>query len=100
MPEYPFESPTGQIVHRVYSMASVPSIGDTIDIDGVPHRRVASDFVVDGNPLSSRYPVESLTLSRAIPLSDAPKRGYRGRVIIESRDHEKRLCEKYGYVAD
>ena len=100
MPEYPFQLPDGQIIHRVYSMKDAPSIGTVIDIDGQPCKRIASDCIIDGDPLSKRYPHVSYTLPRSIDAKDAPQRDRRGHVICKDHAHEKMLAEKYGYAFD
>lgn len=98
MPEYPFRTPDGTITHRLYAMKDAPSIGDTVTIDGQPCVRVASDCLVNSDPVSKRYPVESVSLPRNIP--ECKRRSPRGRPIIENAAHHKRICEVYGLVKE
>lgn len=100
MPEYPFRTPAGEVIHRVFAMKDAPSIGDTVEINGQPCVRLASDCQVNGDPLSGRYPHESFSVSAA----EARKRGLkfspRGVPVFQNASQERGFASEYGYAFD
>lgn len=97
MPEYDFRAPDGSIRTAVFAMKDAPSIGSTVEIDGVPCVRLPSDSQLNTNPLSKRYPVESRVLPRNIP---GCKKSPRGLPIIQNREHERRIAGTYGFIRE
>lgn len=100
MPEYPFRKPDGSIVTRVMSMRDAPSIGDALTIDGEPCVRLASDFVVNGDPLSKRYPHESFQVSHEDAKAAGLKFSARGVPVFKNAGQERSFASRFGYAFD
>lgn len=100
MPEYPFRNPDGATVYRFFSMNEAPTIGDTVDIDGVPCVRLASDCVVNGDPLSGRYPHESYQISHADAKQAGLKFSDRGVPVFQNAKQERSFASRFGYAFD
>lgn len=101
MPEYPFRTPAGEIIHRVYAMKDAPSIGEPVNFEDYGRCvRLASDCQVNGDPLSGRYPHESFNISAA----EARKRGLkfspRGVPVFQNASQERGFASEYGYGFD
>lgn len=95
MPIYPFiDQATGQRVELSFPMGEAPSIGSTVVHEGRTLKRLCSDFVLNTDPLSSRWGFASRSLAKWHPdCKHAPD----GSPIIESKEHAAMLCEKHGY---
>jgi len=99
MPDYEFKAPDGTVKTKFFPISRAPALGSTVEIDGQPCVRIISpSIVVDGNPLSTRYPVVSRFLKKGHP--DCPQDPKTGRAIITSKNHEDYICKKYGYAKD
>lgn len=100
MPEYPFRKPDGTITHRAMPMSQAVPIGDTLTIDGEPCVRVASDCLINGDPLSGRYPHESPTISAKDARARGMKFSKRGVPIFENRNQERSYASERGLAFD
>ena len=95
MPEYDFRAPDGSIKTAVFSMKDAPSIGATVELDGVPCVRLPSNHQANTNLLKDRYPC----VSRALP-KWAPgfKHDSAGRPILQNSKSVDRFCKQNGYM--
>ncbi len=100
MPEYPFRAPDGSTVHAFYTMQDAPCIGDTVVIDGKPCVRLASDCVVNGDPLSGRYPHESFTISTVEAKRAGLKFSGRGVPVFQNKWQERDFAKQRGLEFD
>lgn len=89
MPEYDFEGPNGEHLIRYYAMGEAPSIGQTVEIDGVPCMRVLS-------PLQMRVTADRRFVSHSLPRNhpDAPNLDEKGRPYFTSKREVKEFCAK------
>jgi hypothetical protein len=99
MPLYLFEDvTTEERVRLAYTMADVPSCGDTIAMGDTEYRRLPeTDFQVDVGAIRWKYPYVSQSLPRNL---DGCKTNRQGKPIIESRRHEANVAAKHGYERD
>lgn len=94
MPEYPFRKPDGSTITAVYPMRDAPSIGSTVEINGEPCVRLASDFLVNGNSLQTQFPI----VDRSLPPIPECKQNGKGYNVIESAKQMDTICKKYDRV--
>lgn len=92
MPEYQFRRLSdGELVSRFYSMHDMPSIGDVVDIDGEPCKRIASKGIQlheDIKNVVHKYPYESHSIEPGWP---GTYTGPTGGQVIRSRQHEREI---------
>ena len=100
MPIYAFVTDNGKEVESFFNSSDVPSIGDTVEIDGAKCTRVAS-FVLDAagiNRKTHQYPYVSKALPRNLPgVGNYDKQG---RPVIRSQSHERNVAAEHGYVKE
>jgi len=102
---YVFRAEDGEEIELPFNMADVPSIGDTVDVDGKAFRRIFCGIIGKGTiAQKSKYPYLS---SHMDPTPGSVKgaktvRTARGKpkVLIESRAHEREVMARNDLVAD
>lgn len=97
MPLYPFVNESGDVAEFVFTMSQAPSIGATVQIDGVGWTRIASDFQVDPGTNRYQYPYVSSALPRKLEGCPTTKSG---KPVIMSRRHERNIAARHGYAKD
>ena len=89
---------TGESVELNFSMADVPSIGDTVMHEGEKLRRIACCQIDAGIDAKIHgYPYVSSSLPRNLEGCDTNRQG---KPIVTSRRHEHELISQHGYVRD
>ena len=98
MPEYLFESRTGEQRRHFFSMSDAPSIGTDVQIDGEHYTRLPeTDVQVDVGAIRYKYPYVSQSLPKNLSGCETNKQG---KPIIKSRAHEANVAAEHGYVRD
>lgn len=92
---YSFTNPQGETVELQYSMKDVPSIGETVLVDGEVMTRVCSEFVIDDAHNRNQFPYLSNSLPRNLA---GAKCDAKGRPIITSKKNEREIMARHDYV--
>lgn len=66
-------------------------------LDSGAFARVYGNVVVNGDPVSGRYPYVSDSLPTCLDRKLAPQRASRDRVVVESRQHDLKLQAVTGW---
>jgi hypothetical protein len=92
---YEFQANDGEIIEEHFSMAEVPSVGETIEREGKEYTRIFSSEQKVHDYKWFAY--ESRALPKRLP---GFKHSKNGNTIIESRKQEREVMSKYGYERD
>lgn len=102
---YVFRAEDGTEVELPFTMADVPSIGDTVEVDGKTFRRVFCGHGGDHITVQhSKFPYLSSTMdptpgSVKGGITVRTKRG-KDKVLIKSRKHEREVMARNDLVED
>ncbi len=101
MATYQFQAEDGEIVEREIPMKDAPDFGTIVTVDGKDYARIISERICVADAMIKMdnigFPRPSRSMGKWTPGCDHDKDG---RPIIESKRHEKGLCERHGYVAE
>lgn len=93
---YPFEADDGEQIELYYSMNDAPKIGEVVDVNGKPFKRVFSNL-----PVVHDYKWEPYA-SRQLPRwhKGHKKFNKKGMPVFETRQQEREFAAKWDYVRE
>lgn len=100
-PVYEFQNldNEGDIMEKVYPMGQAPEIGELVYDRGAWYKRIVSQSHIsaDVKNVVHGYPYTSRALPKNLEGCSVNKRG---QPIIKSRQHEKEVCARHGYIRE
>lgn len=103
MAVYQFQATDGMIIEEEYPMAGPkhPKMGKRIVRNGKTYKRILSTGIsIDDAGIAMDnigYPRVSRAMKKGLSGAEHDKDG---RPIIESKRHEKSMCERHGYMCE
>lgn len=98
MPLYEFtDVSSGARVERYFPMAGAPSIGTEIREGRRRLRRIPSDALMNGNPVSQRFPAVMRMVPRRTPWR---RHDHRGFPVVNNAREMRDFMSKYNLVRD